>query len=415
MKLIDLPYKLTLEEQALLRRSMLEENVQRGKLLAKATIVIEATLAIIDVVSSISNVHDSFHFSFYLSMYLTMILLNVLFLFFVKTYEDNKSHSDRVIKLYENGIISYITFFMVWGSMITLADQRLYGQLMAFVINIISGSVIFYLNNNKILIPYSLSIILLFAGLPFFQDSTNVLIGHYINLIIFLFFAWVASRILYLNYSNGIYSNLCLQKSNKLLEKEIAENKSVHDQLEKLNTELKRQALVDDLTMVPNRRALREYLDFMLNSQSDKAALISIIMIDIDYFKLFNDHYGHVEGDKVIRAVGQTINSAVRSSRDFAARFGGEEFIFIAFDTNQSDINQLAETIRNQVQELKIPHVHSKGSDYVTISLGTASGTASQHKHIEKLMKLADDALYSAKSSGRNCVKGSHSQLAESI
>lgn len=403
MGLFSLQDTLTIDEQVLLRKSMLKENIQRGKIFAKVIIAIEMTLSIIDIGASITKIHNSFHFSFYFFMYMSMVVLNLFFLLFARKYEKSK---DPNIRFYESALFSYMILFMVWGSIITLADQRLYGQLMAFVVNIISGSVIFYFTNKQLFIPYSISSIILFIGLPFFQSSQDVLIGHYINLIIFLFFAWVASRILYVTYYSDFQSKILLKQTNKMLEKEIQENKMIHQQLEKANEELKNLTLVDELTRIPNRRAFYQYVEYMLNSPSKKDSVVSLIMMDIDYFKLFNDYHGHAKGDIVIKSVAQQIHTAVRHPLEFAARIGGEEFVFVAFCTNENEIEQLAETIRYRVLEMKIPHKHSKSNDYVTVSLGTATSTVSSNKGFEELMKLADEALYAAKANGRNCVKG---------
>lgn len=402
MKLFGIDNTLTLDEQALLRKSIVKENIHRGKLFANIIISIEIMLSVIDIASSISNAHTSFHFGFYFLMYMTMIMVNFLFLLFAKKYEKEKKPN---VRFYEVTLITYMTAFMVWGSIITLADQRLYGQVMVFVINIIGGSVIFYFTTKHLLIPYSISSILLFVGLPFFQSSTSVLIGHYINLIVFLCLSWGASRILYSTYCSHFKSNILLEQTNKRLEKEIIENLIIHQQLEAANKELQHLSLMDELTKIPNRRAFYQYIKYMLNTSSKKDSIVSLIMIDIDYFKPYNDHYGHAEGDKVIKSVAQQINTVVRHPFEFAARLGGEEFVLVSFCKNENEIEQLAETIRSQVVEMKIPHKYSYNNEYVTVSIGTATNTISQKKDFAELMRFADKALYAAKENGRNCVK----------
>lgn len=402
MRIFSMEHALTQNEQVLLQENMVKENIHRGRIFAKVIITIEIILSVINIPAYISKANTSFHFSFYIFMYITMILLNVSFLLFAKKYGKEK---DPNVQFYENILISYMTLFMVWGSIITLADQRLYGQLMAFVINIIGGSVIFYFTHKHLLIPYSISGFLLYVGLPFFQSSTDVLIGHYINLTIFLCLSWGASRILYFTYYSHFKSKILLEQTNKRLEEEIKENHIIHQQLETANKELQNLSLMDELTKIPNRRAFYQYIEYMLNTPSKKDSFVSLIMMDIDYFKPFNDHYGHAEGDIVIKAVAEQINAAVRHPLDFAARLGGEEFVLVSFCKNENEIEQLAEMIRHRVLEMKISHKYSNNHEYVTISIGTATNTINQTKDFDELMRFADEALYAAKANGRNCVK----------
>ncbi|MRN51410.1 GGDEF domain-containing protein [Paenibacillus monticola] len=401
-KLITLPFTLEIEEQRQLQKATFEENIARGKLFAKITIGIEGTLATADIIGSLSKAHASFHFSFYFAMYLFLILLNICVLWGGARYDRRKEHSKHNMRTYETAFFLYAIFFMVWGSVVTLVDQRLYGQLMAFVVNVMSISVIFYFNNRRVLFLYCISTFTLFIGLPFFQHSSEVLIGHYVNLTIFLFFSWVASRILYVTYCSNFYSRILLKQSNQRLEDEIKANLSVHEELELANEELQKISLVDALTEIPNRRAFDQRVQALLSASDSARSVISIIMLDIDFFKLFNDNYGHAEGDDVITKIAQTIHAATRSSLDIAARMGGEEFVFAAFNTNEQEAIQLGESIRCRIQELRLIHEYSTISPYVTVSLGTATGPVSDPEQFAELMKMADEALYSAKANGRN-------------
>lgn len=402
-RLINLPYEFTSEEYSVIRELMLDENVRRSTLFAKVIIGIESVLAVIDLGASVTKVHGSFQFSFYFLMYMFMIVLNIGVLIMAKRYDTWKGPVHQKIVFYEALFVGYAVIFMLWGSIITLVDQRLYGQLMAFVVNMISLSVVFYFRNKLLLIPYILSSLVLFIGLPFFQASTNIIIGHYINCSIFLFFSWVATRILYITFFDSLYRKVLLSKSNERLQEEIEENKRVHKQLSSANEELMRLSFVDELTGISNRRALYQRIEELL-AQQETGSPVSIIMMDIDYFKLFNDNYGHVEGDRVIKAIGQEINKAVRGLNDFACRIGGEEFLFVAFKTHRSEVAQLAENIRTRVSEMGIHHDYSAISNCVTISLGTATGIIKNNKQFTDLMRLADESLYVAKSQGRNCV-----------
>lgn len=130
---------------------------------------------------------------------------------------------------------------------------------------------------------------------------------------------------------------------------------------------------------------------------------LSLILLDVDHFKPFNDHYGHVMGDDCLRRIGTEFNQTVRHPPNLAARYGGEEFALILPETDLAGAKALAEGLRHQIEQLAIPHKLSSTQPYVTISLGVATVTAQDAPHAEALVHLADQALYQAKLQGRNC------------
>ena len=385
------------------QQSTLQDNIRRGRLLAFASIAFEAVYASIDVIALVFHADNRFHYFIYLSMYCIMILLNILFLLYIRKL-DIASLTDRQVKIKQNVLLIYMTALLVWGSIVTLLDQALYGQLIAFLVNMITCSVVFIVNFRSLLIPYILSVLVLAIGLPFFQKSSDVLIGHYVNLEFFIFVSWLASRMIYYFYSHDFTQKLKMEKAAELLEKQIEENKRINAKLSKANQMLKEISLEDDLTGIPNRRCFRAFIDAGL-VQKHRGMVLSIIMADIDFFKQYNDHYGHVAGDKVLVTVAQQFNQAVRDPKEFAARWGGEEFIFAAFNANENELFELAETIRKNILALKIRHEYSDVSSYVTVSFGVCSMRIRRNSDISKVIEQADYALYQAKTSGRNCVK----------
>jgi diguanylate cyclase (GGDEF)-like protein len=313
----------------------------------------------------------------------------------------------------ENSMVLYITLVMIWGSIISLMDQKLYGQLMVYMVNMIACSAMYYLDNKKVLIPFGVSILVLFSGLPFFQSSKDVLIGHYVNLIVFSFLSWLTSRILYLNYCGDYKNRILINKSNILLANEIEENRIINIKLKEANEKLQELVLKDELTGIPNRRGLNSYIDFIYEYSLDKGSLVSIIMMDIDHFKQFNDNYGHNAGDKVLICVAEQINSAAGYSKHFAARSGGEEFVYVAIHTNEKQVADIAEAIRKKIEELRIPHKYPQDEKYVSISLGTSTVKVNRKDDIFQCIESADKALYKAKTSGRNRVVGIDSEKAD--
>jgi diguanylate cyclase (GGDEF)-like protein len=386
-------------------RSVILDNISRGILLVKVIIGFEALFAIIDICALIFKVDNRFLYSSYLLMYLLLIFICVVYLFFSRTIQNLNDKTYIQLRKLEVNLVVFVTLLSSWSSVLSLLDQELYGHLMVFMVNLIVISVLFLMDYRKILIPFISSALIIFIGLPFFQHSKDVLFGHYVNLCVLIFISWLASRIIFYNYYNDFKSKELLEKTNLLLEKEIEQNNIINIKLSKANFQLKNLALVDELTGIPNRRSFRNFIDIAFEYYVKEKLLLSIIMLDIDNFKQLNDNYGHNKGDRILKEVANQINSVVKHSVDFAARWGGEEFIYIAFNTNKEEIIKIAETIREKVLALKIPHEFSKACNFVSVSIGTCTIEVEDKSDISKGIDLADKALYLAKTSGRNCVK----------
>ncbi|MBV9389010.1 MAG: diguanylate cyclase [Chroococcidiopsidaceae cyanobacterium CP_BM_ER_R8_30] len=174
---------------------------------------------------------------------------------------------------------------------------------------------------------------------------------------------------------------------------------TLYQQLEQANLELQRQAIIDSLTQVANRRRFDEYLDREWRRLAREQAPLSLILCDLDFFKLYNDTYGHQAGDKCLQQIAQALELSVRRPTDLVARYGGEEFAIILPDTDDAGAVCVAERIRSEVKSLAIAHANSQ---HVTISLGIASALPCLGASIEKLIAAADRALYQAKEQGRD-------------
>ena len=173
-----------------------------------------------------------------------------------------------------------------------------------------------------------------------------------------------------------------------------------------LEEQLRNMAMKDGLTGINNRRSFDEVLAKEWRRMLRERGELSLIIIDVDFFKRYNDTYGHQEGDACLKAVATTIAQSVHRPGDLAARYGGEEFVVLLPATGINAANDLAERIRQSVETLSIPHSASDASPHVTISLGVASITSDQPDSPEKLLIHADRRLYEAKASGRNRVRG---------
>jgi diguanylate cyclase (GGDEF)-like protein len=176
-------------------------------------------------------------------------------------------------------------------------------------------------------------------------------------------------------------------------------------QLKKQMRLLENMAFLDGLTGIANRRQFDRELEKEWRRMMRQKAPLSLLLMDIDYFKKFNDHYGHAAGDDCLRVVAQTIARIIKRPGDLVARYGGEEFAVILPNTNEAGAYAVAETMRFALDYLKIAHAESLVADHVTISLGLTSEIPDLQGNLQDFLNRADHALYHAKSAGRNRVQ----------
>lgn len=181
---------------------------------------------------------------------------------------------------------------------------------------------------------------------------------------------------------------------------------NVHMRLKLKSEMLEKLAFLDGLTDIPNRRALEEDLDQEWGRAKRSNTPLSVLMIDIDFFKAFNDHYGHGVGDECLRKVARELERGLMRPGDFVGRYGGEEFSVILPNCDSAGAALVAEKLRERVDALKIPHEYSEVCDHVTISVGYTTRQVASDTILNALTEEADKALYLAKSRGRNRVSG---------
>lgn len=191
-----------------------------------------------------------------------------------------------------------------------------------------------------------------------------------------------------------------IEEQARLLEmkvKELSELQEANFKLESLST-------LDGLTGIPNRRSFDDYIEMSIKSCTRLNKPISLIMADIDFFKGYNDNYGHLKGDDCLINVAKSISLSAKRPLDFVTRYGGEEFAVILPETDEEGAKIIAEIIRKNVEELEIAHKSSNVSAYVTLSLGITTKSSSIQYSKNELIEHADKALYNSKSNGRNQV-----------
>jgi diguanylate cyclase (GGDEF)-like protein len=173
--------------------------------------------------------------------------------------------------------------------------------------------------------------------------------------------------------------------------------------LQEANARLSAQATTDGLTGIPNRRAFDERLEHEWARASRHERSLALLVLDVDYFKQYNDHFGHLAGDECLKQIAQVLSRERRTS-DLAARFGGEEFCILLPDTDLQGASRVAEAIRSSISELGVEHPKSQ-IGHLTVSIGVIAAVPASGHSPRDLLQSADEALYRAKAGGRNRVE----------
>lgn len=177
-------------------------------------------------------------------------------------------------------------------------------------------------------------------------------------------------------------------------------------ELEESNSALQTLSCLDGLTGIANRRRFDDYMAQEWKRAQREGSTLSLILIDIDFFKFYNDNYGHQQGDDTLRAVVNALAGGINRPGDLLARYGGEEFVVVLPDTTLDGAVNIAELLKSRVNAMRIPHAFSKVTDHVTLSMGVACcEPGKRFQKFDDLIEAADKALYEAKDSGRNCIR----------
>ena len=257
---------------------------------------------------------------------------------------------------------------------------------------------------------------IIFTGLIGASFNTNASVfaafpAFYMPLLAFLMFAMLKQSeeghaglaILFLIYAVSMHAS-SVRFYNRLTHtlRLQHENEKLNERLAHSNERLIRLTEIDPLTQVFNRRYMDRFLSAEWKTHREEKRALSVLFIDIDFFKQYNDTYGHRAGDRCLSAVARALRKNIRTERDVVARYGGEEFAVILPHTECGEAQQIAERIMEDIRKLRIEHSASKVSDALTISIGIATIVPDTLHDEAIIINIADEALYSAKRTGRN-------------
>ncbi|MEH1914413.1 PleD family two-component system response regulator [Nostoc sp.] len=184
--------------------------------------------------------------------------------------------------------------------------------------------------------------------------------------------------------------------------KRLIQQSQLQQKLEAVNQELQRLVTIDGLTQIANRRRFEEYFSQEWQLLKREQRPLSLILCDVDFFKLYNDTYGHRVGDRCLQKIAQAIKDMIKRPGDLVARYGGEEFAVILPNTDTKGATHVADEICHAIRGLAIPHQNSQVSPYVTISVGFTTEIPQPDSDLEEMIATADRALYKAKAAGRD-------------
>jgi len=295
---------------------------------------------------------------------------------------------ERIVKAY-----IYLVLFL--GASISLADQTHHGHLRIYAPVLLMTSAFLLTDARQLAVPAILTAASLLVGFSFRMPPGPERTRVFQEVVAYVPIAFVVSRIMH-------YSYYTAWRSNFRLKQQVCENQRLNERLKEANHRLEVLARTDEVTGLANRRGLNKHLDELLGSSGGSLKL-SMIMIDIDYFKEYNDLYGHKRGDEALATVARVLaRRAAELSSGFVSRWGGEEFVFVAAGMDKEQTLNMCKRIKEDIRNAAIQHQGSAVSDYVTLSQGACCMDVRSREDIELCMRRADRALYMIKASGRN-------------
>ncbi|MCL2805548.1 MAG: GGDEF domain-containing protein [Treponema sp.] len=316
---------------------------------------------------------DIFKAGVYLVVALVAFLISIYSNYLMQQININNRIIYTLIVLYHTNLIIFGVYLDIWsvpGTLAAIFPCFIICALLMFInpprfnFLLISGAMIVYIVSAVVFIKSSSSIYYILNGL--------------IAGLLSLYFSWQITK---LRLGLEISTNMLEDEKNKYLD----------------------QSTVDELTQLKNRRDFMQTFQRYLSNYRTSDDWLCIALADIDFFKLYNDNYGHPQGDVCLRSIGDALNWLRDDLGVYSARVGGEEFAVLWFEKSSSHVDKVITKWMETIRNLKIPHEKSKVSDFVTMSIGVYRSRCGSSHDTQYLYDLADKALYSAKGGGRNC------------
>jgi len=336
-----------------------------------------------------------------------LVVLGQIFLYIgIVKFLNKKENRLILFSIYSIFLIFYISYMYIKND---ISARTVIVSATLATISIMTAYKLFFKKDKLISVSTNFTAVIFFIygcflAVRTFFALTLPHIHSYSEQGISLVLAFIISIIISTLWTFGfiIMLNQLLNIEN-IIEKEKIQQLVQQLEIERNTAQL--NSITDSLTGLANRRYFDEALTTEFYRLQRSGSILSLIMLDIDYFKNFNDTYGHLAGDDCLRQIGNLFKTIIKRIPDIVARYGGEEFVVILPETDDKGAKALAQRIRKAVEELAIPHSGSNISEYVTVSIGVVTVNIEGLNSPEQVVTLADNALYCAKEGGRNRVE----------
>lgn len=331
---------------------------------------------------------DPFFFTVFSIIY---ILANIAFLVLFNKARRKKDYSPAGEKQSHLLLLVFIFFYVVFEGFETMLEVEISGNIYRFLAIFFVTAFLPILRRREKFLSLTVFLLVTEAGFAYLVSQGLTTSNAFQEIAVLFYIVCLVVSII--TYNTGVRTFMLKQEL-------VTANESLREANEKLEL----LSTIDPLTEIANRRAFDQYMALVWRKGFTDKDLVSVVMIDIDNFKVFNDTYGHQAGDDCLKRVSQCIDTVFERETDMVARYGGEEFIVLAVSDTLENMAAMTERVRASVEAMHIENENSNCGKYVTISAGVAAVVSSIDMRYEDLIKLADDALYQAKETGKNRV-----------
>lgn len=284
----------------------------------------------------------------------------------------------------------------MWCAGISLLDQLSSGQVIVYLVAVISIAITPLYKPLTLFLVYLTVHTLFLIAMSHLQESAQLIYGNSINTTTFVIMSWAISFMRYKKQAEDFNNKKIIISKNEEL-------RLMNEQLQAANQKLKVMSMTDGLTGVINRLCFETLIKDEWSKCKSLSTPLSLIMVDVDFFKEFNDRYGHQAGDRCIKAIANLLTICAADPLYKVARYGGDELVVLLPYTDKEKALNIAEQMKKGLEEKNIPHVRSATSDHVTISMGVNTIIPSDESSIDEFISKTDKALYMAKER-RNCL-----------